>query len=112
MGQSDLGITDTSRTWSKTLLNSLQTVPGDSLSGRYFSLARHLDHLIEDVNEGWTRGILVEGPWSQPDYSVGFRRSAFMEEWLKRLDPLIGSVYDTSFFVATHRMYFPSLLVK
>jgi hypothetical protein len=49
----------------------------------------------------------VEGPWPQPDYSVGFRRSAFSDEQLKKLDKLIGSVFDNSFFVATYRMYFP-----
>ena len=71
--------------------------------------ARHLDHLIENVKEGWTGSIPVEGPRPQPDYSVGFRRSAFTDEQLNRLDPVIGSVFDTSFFVATYRMYFPFL---
>jgi len=71
--------------------------------------ATHLDHLIEGVNEGWMGSIPVEGPKPQPDYSVGFRRSAFTDEQLKKLDPLIGSVFDTSFFVATYRMYFPFL---
>ncbi|KAK5310626.1 hypothetical protein LTR93_011984 [Exophiala xenobiotica] len=65
--------------------------------------------LIENVNEGWTGSIPVEGPRPQPDYSVGFRRSAFTEDQLQRLDPLVGSVFDTSFFVATYRMYFPFL---
>ena len=71
--------------------------------------ARHLDHLIESVNEAWTSSIPVEGPRPQPDYSVAFKRSAFTDEQLKRLDTLIGSVFDTSFFVATYRMYFPFL---
>lgn len=57
--------------------------------------ATHLDHLIEGVNEGWTGSIAVEGfPRPQPDYSIGFRRSAFTNEQLNKLDPLIGSVYD------------------
>ena len=71
--------------------------------------ATHLDHLIEGVNESWTGSIAVEGPLPKPDYSVGFRRSAFTDEQLKKLDPLIGSVFDNSFFVATYRMYFPFL---
>ena len=58
---------------------------------------------------GWTGSIPVEGPRPQPDYSVGFRRSAFTDEQLNRLDRFIGSVFDTSFFVATYRMYFPFL---
>lgn len=67
----------------------------------------HLDILIESVNEAWTGSIPVEGPRPQPDYAVGFGRSAFTEEQQKKLDPLIGSVFDTSYFVATYRMYFP-----
>ena len=69
--------------------------------------ATQLDHLIEGVNEGWTGNIPVEGPRPQPDYSVGFRRSAFTDEQLKKLDPLIDSIFENSFFVATYRMYFP-----
>ena len=71
--------------------------------------ATHLDHLIEGVNESWTGSIAVEGPPPKPDYSVGFRRSAFTNEQLKKLDKLVGSVFDNSFFVATYRMYFPFL---
>ena len=71
--------------------------------------ATSLDYLIEGVDEGWIGSIPVEGPRPQPDYSVGFRRSAFTDEQLNKIDPLIGSVYENSFFVATYRMYFPFL---
>lgn len=142
MEKSNLGATNTSLTWCKTLLNSEQTVPKDSLfrddvfeatcrkvqdrnEARVIrSITRYivpsvedletlgatqLGCLIENVNEGWTGSIPVEGPRPQPDYSVGFRRSAFTNEQLNKLDPLIGTVYDTSFFVATYQMYFPFL---
>ena len=56
--------------------------------------ATHLEHLIEAVNECWTGNIAVEGPLPRPNYSVGFRRSAFIDEQLKKLDPLIGSVFE------------------
>ena len=69
--------------------------------------ATHLEHLIEGVNESWIGNIAVEGPLPKPDYSVGFRRSAFTDEQLKKLDPLIGSVFENSLFAATYRMYFP-----
>lgn len=142
MERSDLGVTNASLIWCKTLLNSKQTVPKDSLfrddifeatcrkvqdrnEARVIRSispcitpsvedletlgAIQLRCLIENVNEGWTGSIPVEGPRPQPDYSVGFRRSVFTDEQLNRLDPLIGTVYDTSFFVATYRMYFPFL---
>ena len=70
---------------------------------------RHLDILVESVNEAWTGSIPVEGPRPQSDYAVGFDRSAFTKNQLERLGPLIGSVFDTSFFVATYRMFFPFL---
>ena len=138
--ESKLGATEASLTRCKTLLDSEQTVPKDSLfrddlfqttcdkvqdrnEARVIRSitpyiipsaedletlgATHLEHLIEGVNEGWTASIPVEGPRPQPDYSVGFRRSAFTDEQHKKLDPLIGSVWDTSLFIATYRMYFP-----
>ena len=71
--------------------------------------ATNLNHLIEGVDEGWIGNMPVEGPRPQPDYSVGFRRSAFTDEQLNKLDPLIGSVYENSFFVVTYRIYFPFL---
>lgn len=70
---------------------------------------KHLDVLIESVNETWTESISVYGPKPQPDYAVGFDRSAFTEAQLEKLGPLIGSFFDTSFFVANYRMYFPFL---
>ena len=70
---------------------------------------RHLNILIENVNEAWIESIPVEGPRPQPDYSVEFKRSAFTDKQLHKLGPLIGSVFDTLYFVATYRMYFPFL---
>ncbi|KAF2237789.1 hypothetical protein EV356DRAFT_564406 [Viridothelium virens] len=69
----------------------------------------HLDILTESVNKAWISSIPVEGPRPQPDFTVGFNQSLFMMEQLKKLDPLTDSVFDTSFFVATYRMYFPFL---
>jgi len=142
MKESKLGVTKASLTRCKTLLDSEQTVPKDSLFGDDLFRATcdkvqdrnearvirsitpyivpsaedletlgatHLEHLIEGVNECWTGNIAVEGPLPKPDYSVGFRRSAFTDEQLKKLDPLIGSVFENSFFVATYQMYFPFL---
>ncbi|KAK3174885.1 hypothetical protein OEA41_002131 [Lepraria neglecta] len=140
--ESDIGITDASKSLCRRLLESEQDVPKDSLfrddlfnrtcrkiqdrnktmvirdiallivpSAQILAIygATHLDHLNESVNEGWTGAIPVQGPQPQPDYSVGFGRSAFTDEQLNKLDPLIGSVFDTSYFVATYRMYFPFL---
>ena len=140
MKESKLGVTKASLIRCKTLLDSKQTVPKDSLfrddlfkttcekvqdknEARVIRSitpyivpsaedletlgATHLEHLVEGVNEGWIANIPVEGPRPQPDYSVGFKRSAFTDEQLKKLDPLIGSVWETSLYAATYRMYFP-----
>ncbi|KAI9789608.1 MAG: hypothetical protein M1816_005917 [Peltula sp. TS41687] len=75
---------------------------------------RHLDILVENVNEGWNESIPLTSPRPQPDYSVGFRRSAFTDAQLKKLQPHIGAIFfggttDASYFVATWRCYFPFL---
>ncbi|KAI2619935.1 hypothetical protein GGR54DRAFT_601860 [Hypoxylon sp. NC1633] len=73
--------------------------------------ATHLDPLIESVNEGWNSAEPFYGPRPQPDYSVGFGRSAFTDDQLERLQPFVGEVPDTftSHFMATWQMYFPFL---
>lgn len=69
--------------------------------------ARHLKPLNESANEGWNSAISFYGPRPQPDYSVGFRRSAFTNNQLAKLTPFFGEVTDTftSYFMATWQMY-------
>ncbi|ESZ92435.1 hypothetical protein SBOR_7194 [Sclerotinia borealis F-4128] len=71
----------------------------------------HLHCLIESVNEGWNRAIPFYGPRPQPDYSVGFERSAFTNDQLEKLTPHIGDIGESvnSFYMATLQMYFPFL---
>ncbi|KAI0908887.1 hypothetical protein F4823DRAFT_465847 [Ustulina deusta] len=73
--------------------------------------ATNLDHLIESVNEGWNCAEPFYGPRPQPDYSVGFGRSAFTDDQLEKLKPFVGEVPDTftSYFMATWQMFFPFL---
>lgn len=66
-------------------------------------------YLTDSVNEGWNNSIPVTKTRPQPDYSVGFRRSAFTGDQLKKLEPFVGGVNDNSFFMATYYMYFPFL---
>ncbi len=73
--------------------------------------AKHLKPLNESVNEGWNSATPFYGPRPQPDYSVGFDRSAFTDDQLEKLQPFVGEVTDifTSYFMGTWRMYFPFL---
>lgn len=73
--------------------------------------AKDLDFLAESVNEGWNSAIAVIYSRPQPDHSVGFARSAFTDEQLEKLRPLVGEIEDfyTSYFMGTWRMYFPFL---
>ncbi|KAG5804260.1 hypothetical protein H9Q74_001692 [Fusarium xylarioides] len=73
--------------------------------------AKHLDILIESVNEGWNNSIPLTGTRPQPDYSVGFRREAFTDDQLAKLSPFLGDFIagDQSFFMSTYYMYFPFL---
>jgi len=70
---------------------------------------KHLRCLIESVNEGWNNSIPLTKPRPQPDYAVGFRREAFTEEQLRKLQPFVGGLSDQSFFMATYYLYFPFL---
>lgn len=88
---------------------SLLIVPSAQTLATYG--ATHLEHLTESVNEGWNSAIPIYGPRPQPDYAVGFGRSAFRDDQLEKLKPFVGEVTDTftSHFMATWRMYFPFL---
>ena len=68
-----------------------------------------LEHLIEGVNQGWSKVIPITDTRPQPDYSVGFQGSAFTDEQLQKLKALSGGIADFSYFMAMRRMYFPFL---
>lgn len=75
---------------------------------RYETLLATTDRLlIESVNEGWNNSIPLTKPRPQPDYSVGFRREAFTNVQLQKLQPFVGELTENSFFMATYYMYFP-----
>jgi hypothetical protein len=142
MGKSELGAKNTSKIDCRTLLETKQTYPGDSLfrddlfeetcemvrnknearvvrdilplivpSAETLAIrgAKHLKILIESVNKGWNNSITITQTRPQPDYTVGFKREAFTKDQLKRLEPFVGDLIDTSFFMATYYMYFPFL---
>ena len=72
--------------------------------------AKHLKSLIESVNEGWNHCIPLIGSRPQPDYAVGFRRTAFTGAQLAKIGPIVGNIVtDISYFMATYYMYFPFL---
>ncbi|KAI9673062.1 MAG: hypothetical protein M1829_004376 [Trizodia sp. TS-e1964] len=73
--------------------------------------ATKLQILMESAKEGWRSTIPVMGPLPQPDYSVGFGRSAFTKQQVEKLRPFVGDLTDnfSSFFMATWQIYFPFL---
>lgn len=71
--------------------------------------ASELACLTESVNEGWNNSIPVTGTRPQPDYAAGFRREAFTDEQLQKLQPFVGELTDQSYFMATYYLYFPFL---
>ena len=73
--------------------------------------AKHLNILSESVNEAWSNMNQYEGTLPQPDYSVGFGRSAFTKEQLEKLKPFVGELGSklSTYFMATTRIYFPFL---
>jgi hypothetical protein len=71
------------------------------------SANRNLDIAIESVNEGWNNSNPITKPRPQPDYAIGFRRSAFSEDQLKKLQPYLGDPSSSSYFMGTYYMHFP-----
>jgi hypothetical protein len=89
---------------------SLLIVPSIEILAIYG--AKHLKILIESVNKGWNNSIPITKTRPQPDYSVIFRREAFTKDQLKRIEPFVDKLTDTSFFMATYSIYFPFLTCK
>lgn len=58
--------------------------------------------------------IEYEGTLPQPNYSVGFGRSAFTREQLDKLEPFVGKVGSdyVTYLMATSQMYFPFLICE
>jgi len=63
-----------------------------------------LEYLVESTNAGWNKSIPFEGPRPQPDYSVGFRYTAFSDDQLKRLNLKFDK---RTYFAATEEIHFP-----
>jgi hypothetical protein len=71
--------------------------------------AKRLNIVVESVNEGWSNSIPGTKPRPQPDYTVRFGRSAFSEDQLSKLQPLLSDPSCSSYFIATYYTYFPFL---
>ncbi|KAF2456924.1 hypothetical protein BDY21DRAFT_286936 [Lineolata rhizophorae] len=137
------GVSQESKDFCRTLLETDQEIPEDSLfrddlfeatceelqnsneakviqdiARLIVPSARHLairgvekpKVLTESVNEGWNNSIpLADITRPQPDYAVGFGRSAFAAEQLNKPRPFVGEPTNKSFFMATYYMHFPFL---
>ncbi|PQE16266.1 phosphatidylserine decarboxylase protein [Rutstroemia sp. NJR-2017a BVV2] len=60
----------------------------------------YLDPLIESINKGWNSVIPFYSPRPQPDYSVGFGRSAFTDDQLEKLRPFVSKTYEVKYSTA------------
>jgi hypothetical protein len=68
----------------------------------------HLKTLRETTSAGWDNTIPFYGPRPQPHYSLGFKREAFTQVQLQKLQPFVGNgLEDCSYFATTYDMYFP-----
>lgn len=72
---------------------------------------RRLSVLIESVKEGWDNCFPLTDPRPQPEFAVGFKRSALGDERIKKLRAVVGDEpsFHQSRLMATHYMYFPFL---
>lgn len=69
--------------------------------------AKHLEHLIEELNVSWSNCFpIAPGPVPQPDYSIGFKSTAFTSDQLQKLESYVSNWKNTHFMV-TEWMHFP-----
>ena len=73
------------------------------------SYAPELEVLKEKLNKQWIKCIPLLNQRPQPDYSVGFRESAFTDDQLYRLDPFIGKDSDGCSVMSKVHVFFPFL---
>jgi len=70
----------------------------------------HLDILAESVDESWNTCRPIFAPRPQPGYAVGFGPSAFSDDQLTKLRPMIGcGDAEKSWITVAWFMYFPFL---
>ncbi|KAH7308328.1 hypothetical protein BKA65DRAFT_576549 [Rhexocercosporidium sp. MPI-PUGE-AT-0058] len=74
--------------------------------------AKRLKTLIESVNKGWDNSIALTKPRPQPDYTVGFKQTAFTEDQLKKIQPYISDFSEMSLFISIYYIYFPFLICE
>ncbi|KAF7853625.1 uncharacterized protein EAF02_011930 [Botrytis sinoallii] len=109
MRKSHLGIADTNVRNDTKVIQDIARLIVPSAQSLAIRGAERLKPLIESVNEGWNNSIALTKPRPQPDYAVGFKRTAFTEDQLKKIQPFIGGFLELSFFMGTYYMYFPFL---
>ena len=69
---------------------SLLIVPSTQILVTYS--ATHLNHLYENVNEGWNSTISLYDTCSQLDYSIGFGCFMFTEEHFKKFESFVSKI--------------------
>lgn len=75
--------------------------------------ALHLAHVVESVDESWSKCIpMINGPCPKPDFSVGLRSSAFTAAQREKLKPFVGGWQIQSRLMATDKMHFPFLTAE
>jgi hypothetical protein len=74
--------------------------------------AKKLEILIKSVNKGWNNSIPITPTCLQPNYSIGFRQEAFIKDQLKRLQPFVSKLIDSSLFIAIYYIYFLFLIYE
>lgn len=76
--------------------------------------AKFFKILTESVNEKWNNFFFLTETRSQPNFSVKFKRKAFIKEQLDKLVSFIDNFIfeDQSYFMITYYMYFPFFICE
>ncbi len=71
--------------------------------------ATNLNILFEKLNSSWCKCIPLIRPRPQPDYTGGFRATAFTEAQRNKLRPLVSGDKEECSVMARDDVYFPFL---
>ncbi|KAF2839059.1 hypothetical protein M501DRAFT_992055 [Patellaria atrata CBS 101060] len=110
IGEQMKRVSEDSECFCRTLLETEQTVPRESLfDDDIFQnvgdmlLERNATKIIQDIS----RSIVPSAESLPPHYSVGFNWEAFTREQSEEFTPFNGDDLEQSLFTATHYVYFP-----
>ncbi|KAK0261564.1 hypothetical protein LTR35_017863 [Friedmanniomyces endolithicus] len=117
MGKHEVGVGDVNKSFNRRLLDMEKTLPDNSLfrDDLFDRACQNLQNknqakIVQDISRLIVPSVEQLALFGAKDLDILVgSRSAFTNEQLQKLQPLVGELTDMSYFMATYYMYFPFL---